>query len=492
MPGTEGADCPFWSADSRSIAFTASGKLQRIDIAGGSPQRLASTSVLRRGAWSADGTILFSTAVGPLFRTTASGGDPVPVTRLIPGHSSHTSPQFLPDGRHFLYWALGSAETFGIYLGSLEGGEPKRLAAADSFAAYMPPGMITFVRGTTLMAQHLDINRGILTGDPMRVADPVGSNANGTGNGGFSISADGRVAYRGGAGILRQLRWYDRAGKPVGVAGEPDPAALLYPELSPDGARVAFQRTLQNNFDVWLMDLVRGGVTRFTFDSTNDGRPVWSPDGMQIAFDSTKKGVENLYRKLSNGAGAEELLLETANNKFPQDWSKDGRFLLYGEADLKSGRNLWVLPITGNDRKPIAIVNTPFDELNGQFSPDGRWVAYETNESGRFEIVVQPFPEPTSKWQVSTAGGSQPRWRADGKELYFVAPDGKLMAAPITANATFSAGTPAPLFSVTLAPGLGANKQEYMVSRDGRFLINQPAETSTTTPITLLLNWRPE
>ena len=172
--------------------------------------------------------------------------------------------------------------------------------------------------------------------------------------------------------------------------------------------------------------------------------------------------------------------------------STDGRFLLYGEADPKTGRDLWALPVTGNDRKAITIVNTPFEELNGQFSPDGRWVAYETNESGRFEIVVQPFPAPTGKWQVSTGGGIQPRWRADGKELYFIAPDGKLMAASITAGATFAAGTPVALFPVTVPPGAGSNKQQYAVSRDGRFLINQPVETSNTTaPITLILNWKP-
>ena len=164
---------------------------------------------------------------------------------------------------------------------------------------------------------------------------------------------------------------------------------------------------------------------------------------------------------------------------------------MYREADPKTGGDLWVLPMTGNDRKPIPIVNTPFEELNGQFSPDGRWVAYETNESGRFEIVVQPFPAPTGKWQVSTAGGIQPRWRNDGKELYFISPDGKLMAASITAGTAFAAATPAPLFSVTLAPGAGSNKQQYAVSRDGRFLINQPVESATTAPITLILNWKP-
>jgi Tol biopolymer transport system component len=301
------------------------------------------------------------------------------------------------------------------------------------------------------------------------------------------------VAYRGGGAGLRQLKWYDRTGKVVGVAGEADSAALLYPELSPDGAQLVIQRTVQNNFDVWLMDLIRGGMIRFTSDPGIDTAPLWSPDGRRIAFASTRKGPVDLYVKPAGGAGAEEVLLETPNNKWPTDWSKDDRFLLYSENDPKTGRDLWALPTAGNDRKPIVVAKTQFEELNGQFSPDGRWVAYETNESGRFEIVVQPFPEPTSKWHVSTGGGIQPRWRADGKELYFIAPDGKLMAASITSTeATFARGAPAPLFSVTLAPGAGTNKQQYVVSRDGHFLINQPVETSITPPITLILNWHPD
>ncbi len=492
MAGTDGADYPFWSADSRSIGFFATGKLKRIDIAGGPPQALADTGGLHGGAWNADGTILFNASVsGPLSRIAASGGEPVAVTRLdSPRQTDHRFPQFLPDGRHFLFHALGTPEAAGIYLGSLDGGEPKRLAAADTAGAYLAPGMIAFVRQTTLMAQHLDLKRGELTGDPVSLADPVGSNA--FAFGGFSVSAAGQLAYRGG-GELRQLKWYDRTGKAVGVAGEPDSTSLLYPELSPDGGHVALVRTVQSNPDVWLMDLVRGGMTRFTFDPAVDIAPLWSPDGMRIAFGSTRKGPYNLYLKPSSGAGAEELLLETPNNKYAQDWSKDGRFLLYAEADPKTGRDLWGLPMTGNDRKPIVVVKTSFEELNGQFSPDGHWVAYETNESGRFEIVVQPFPVPSGKWQVSTGGGIQPRWRADGKELYFIAPDGKLMAASVTAaGVTFAAGTPVALFPASPVTGLGTNKQEYVVSRDGRFLINQPAEASTMTPITLILNWKPK
>jgi serine/threonine protein kinase len=489
MAGTEGADFPFWSADSHSIGFSAAGKLKRIDIAGGSAQELANTSVIRSGAWNANGIILFSPNFGPLLRIAAlGGGEPVTVTRLDPGRQiSHVNPHFLPDGRHFLFYAFGTPEASGIYLGSLDGGEPKRLAAADTAGAYLPPDMIVFMRQATLMAQHLDLKRGELTGDPIRLADPVGGPTN-IGLGGFSVSADGRVAYRSGEG-LSQLKWFDRTGKAMGVVGEPA-NNLLYPELSPDGGRVALQRMVQSNTDIYLLDLVRGGMIRFTFDPATDTAPIWSPDGTRIAFVSSRKGPYNLFLKPSSGAGTEELLLETPNNKFPQDWSKDGRYILYGETDPKTRRDLRALPMTGNDRKPIIVVKTPFEVLNGQFSPDGRWVAYETNESGRFEIVVQPFPVPTDKWQVSIGGGIQPRWRADGKELFFIAPDGKLMAASIAVSgATLVPGTPVALFLASPVPGAGTNKQEYVVSRDGRFLINQPVE-ALTTPITLVLNWK--
>jgi serine/threonine protein kinase len=493
LAGTEGADSPFWSPDSRSIAFFASSTLKRIDIAGGTPQTLTNTSDHSSATWSANGTILLripqSNTLGRI--AASGGGEPILATRPLPGQSNHGLPQFLPDSRHFLFAATGNPEVSGIYLGSLDGAEPKRLTAADSAGTYLSPEMIVFVRGTTLVAQHLDLKRWELTGDPVSLADNVAGILN------FPVSAssDGRVvAYRVGGGNLYQLKWYDRSGKILGVASQPDssPTTLL-PELSPDGTHVALQRLVRGNLDVWVMDLVGGGLRRFTSDPASDGTPVWSPDGMKVAFSSAgRKGpTANLYLKPTSGPGTEELLLETPNNKFTQDWSKDGRFLLYLELDPKTGRDLWALPITGNNRKPILVANTPSDELKGQFSPDGHWVAYQTNESGRFEIVVQPFPEPTSKWQVSTGGGIQPRWQNDGKELYFVAPDGKLMAASITTGATFAAGIPTPLFSVTPESAL-STKQQYTVSRDGRFLISQPVDSSTTPPITVILNWKPK
>jgi Tol biopolymer transport system component len=347
-----------------------------------------------------------------------------------------------------------------------------------------------------------------LTGEPVVVADPVGSDT--IVGGGFSLSTDGLLAYRSGAGALSQLRWYDRSGKALGAAAEPDSNNLLSPELSPDGLSVAASRVVEkNNPDVWLLDLVRKGWTRFTSDPAVDVGSIWSPNGNQIAFSSNRNGPLSLYLKPANSVHSEEPLVEqTANGKFPQDWSKDGRFLLYSETDPKTGFDLWALPMsgasanpsgrsgqkmTGTDREPIVIANTKFEEVSGQFSPDVRWVAYQTTESGQFQIVVQAFPIPTGKKQVSINGGSQPRWRADGKELYFIAPDGKMMAASFTSSGTsFATDTPVPLFAASLATGSGTYKQQYVVSRDGRFLLNEQREQSTNNVITLILNWRPK
>ena len=337
------------------------------------------------------------------------------------------------------------------------------------------------------MARRLDVARGELTGDPVTVADPVLE--------AFSVSTVGRVAYRApGSAERRQLTWFDRTGKNVGVAGEPDANNLLGPELSPDERHIAVDRTVQNNRDVWLMDLVRGGFTRLTSDAALDAAPLWSPDGTRIVFCSTRKGEYDIWIKPASGTGTEELLLGTPNVEYPLDWSKDGRFLLYARVDPKTGMDIWALPMTGNDRKPVVVSNTSFEERQGQFSPDGRWVAYETNESGSgFEIVVQAFPEPSGKWQVSTGGGIQPRWRADGKELYFIAPDGKLMAVPVAVlGSAFEAGKPVALFGTHIGVGTATWRAQYAVSRDGRFLINQVVEESTAAPITLILNWHPE
>ena len=499
LAGTEGAVYPFWSPDSRSIAFFAAGKLLRLDVVGGAPQVLATaagTSTGLTGSWSTDGTILFlQVTPGRLWRVAAMGGEPMAATELDPPRQiGHRRPQFLPDGRHFLFHAQGTSEAAGIYLGSLDGGAPTRLTAADSGGVFLPPDRVVFVRQGTLVARRLDLASGVLTGDPVTLADRVGEDPD-AGRGGFAVSGGGLVAYRAGGGASRQLTWVDRTGTAVGVADEPDANYLHGPELSPDGRRVAMWRTVQGNTDLWLLDVLRRGMPRLTFDAAADSVPVWSPDGMRLAFTSNRAGPFNLYVKASNGSGAEARLVDSPNPMVPQDWSKDGRWLLYYEVHPTTGRDLWTIDMTSPDHTPRVVANTPAQEALAQFSPDGRWVAYQTNESGRFEVVVQPFPEAGSKWQVSAAGGVAPRWRADGQELYFVAPDATMMAVPVrAAGASFDASTPVPLFPTRIVDGGASSmvRPQYAVARDGRFLINRPVADAAAAPITLILNWNPD
>jgi len=500
MPGTDGAAHPFWSADSRSIGFFASRKLYRIDVGGGPPQELADAPVGLGGAWSADDTILFAPSRDdrPLMRIAAKGGEPVEVTRLDPPRQiGHQSPKFLPDGRHFLFLANGSPSASGIYLGSLDGGAPKRLMASDVAAAYLEPNLVVFVQEGALMARRLDLVRGELTGAPMTLADVVGYDV-AFKLGAFSVSTDGHVAYQSHILTRDELFWVDRTGKESRVAvNQLDVNRLANPDLSPDGRRVAVTLDSQSNIDIWIMNLVGGGWTRFTDDAEVDAASVWSPRSTHIVFSSRRTGSPNLYLKTSNGPPGSETLLPGGARASPLDWSSDGRFLLYMLIDQKTRADLWALDMTGNQPKAQAVVNTPYDERNGQFSPDGHWLAYQTDETGRFEILAVSFPDQTEKSPVSTSGGTQPRWHPDGKELYFVAPDGELMAAPITFKnqadgSRMEVGVPVPLFRTRIiVSGAAANlKAQYAVSRDGRFLISQPAE-SATTPITLILNWKP-
>jgi eukaryotic-like serine/threonine-protein kinase len=253
-------------------------------------------------------------------------------------------------------------------------------------------------------------------------------------------------------------------------------------------------RTVQSNTDLWLRDLLRSGMTRMTFDAAAEIEAVWSPDGMRLAFASNRTGRYNLYVKASNGAGAEARLVDSPNILLPQDWSRDGRWVLYYEIHATNARDLAAIDMSSPDHTPRVVANTPAQEVLAQFSPDGRWVAYQTNESGRFEVVVQPFPNASGKWQVSTAGGAAPRWRADGRELYFLAPDATMMAVPVTtAGTSFEAGTPVALFPTRIVDGgtVTTVGPQYAVARDGRFLINQPVAVAAA-PITLILNWNPE
>ena len=501
LAGTEGAVYPFWSPDSRSVGFFADGKLKRLDIGGGAPQTLA-TAFPCGGTWNADGVILFTTTtVGPLFRVPATGGEAVAVTKLD-RQSNHRFPSFLPDGRQFLFYARGTPETGGIYLGSLDSAETQRLTAADTAGLYLPSGMagwLLWVRTGALVAQRLDLEVKALTGDPVTLADPVAFDATAAASA-VSVSALGLMAYREGGADGRQLAWFDGSGKALGAMGAPDKDNLTSPRVSPDGRRVAVYRTVQGNTDIWLLDGTR--TNRFTFDAALDRYANWSPDGRRIVFESNRKGHRDLYQKSSSGAGAEELLVESAQDKNPTGWSADGRFILYNSADPQTARDLWVLPM-GGDRKPWVFLKTRFEERFGQFSPDGRWVAYMSNESGRLEIYIRPFAAPAApggtgqaasgQWLVSTAGGIYPLWRHDGKELYYVGPNGEMMAAPITATGTtLQPGAPVALFPTRIYGGGVDNGlgRQYDVTRDGRFLINTVLDDGSS-PITLIQNWNP-
>ena len=340
LAGTDGARAPFWSPDSKSIGFFASEKLFRIDIGGGPPQALAPAQVAMGGAWNGDGTILFAqNTVSPLLKIPASGGEATAITKVDSPHQlGHRFPSLLPDGRRFLFYAAGERDASGIYLGSLDGDPPKRLTAADSSGAYLAPDRVAFLRQGDLVARELDVARGELTGDPVTLASQVGA---------FSVSASGVLAVRaGGAGRGARMTWFDRKG---GLELGP-PYAANTPELSPDGRHLVVDRTVRGNRDVWIVDLARDSVTPFTFHPAVDGFPMWSPDSTHIVFESTRNGTFDMWIRPSNGAGAEQLLLETPDAEWPLSWTKNGQFLLYQRTDLKATWDLWVMPMTGSDR----------------------------------------------------------------------------------------------------------------------------------------------
>ena len=517
LNGTEGARYPFWSPDGRSVAYFTENALRRLDLGGGVggvPETLASVVNGSGGTWSADGVILFASNVSatPLMRVPANGGAVAAVAALGPQQAAHLAPELLPDGRRFVFYVRGAPATAGIYLGALDGSATTRLTAADGGGTYLSAdqtspaqrassGWLLWVRAGTLVAQRLDVAKGALTGEQVTLADGVAVDARS--RIAVSVAATGLVAYRTGGGNHRQLTWMDRSGTVRGTIGDPD-GSLSNPRVSPDGRRVAVQRTVQGNEDIWLLDGAR--TSRFTFDPAVEFRPVWSPDGTRIAFMSNRTGGGDLYQKLTSGAGAEERIVTSDQIKNAYSWSADGRFLLYNSSDPQTNTDLWVVPMAG-DHTPSVFLKTPFREVMGVFSPDGRRVAYGSNESGRQEIYVRPFVPPSrdasadrakgaagAQWQVSTTGGAFPVWRPDGKELYYLNPAGAMMAAPITiTGAAVEPGTPVVLFSTRIAGG-GVEAQQgrqYDVAPDGRFLINTVPRDAPTAPITLLMNWNP-
>jgi eukaryotic-like serine/threonine-protein kinase len=498
LAGTEGATFPFWSPDSRSIGFFAGGKLKRIDIGGEMPVPLADAPVGMGGTWNRDDVIVFTPNMGnPLYRVAATGGDAVAVTKLnVPSQISHNFPRFQPDGQHILYFALGTDT--GIYITSLNRPETKKLLQADSPAIYAQPGYLLFSRQSSLFAQPFNPDREELTGKQIQIADSVEQHA-AYNLGAFSVSETGVLAYwTVGGASLHKLVWFERSGKEIGAVGEPQ-EDFIDPELSPDGRQVAVDQKItgvEGGNLVWLIEVARGVIRKFTNETKNQLFPVWSPDGSRIVFSTYRGRTWDIYQMPANGSGKAEILLESFDSRVPRfanDWSHDERFILYTQVDTKTSRDLWVLPMSGSERKPFTLVNTSFEEQNGQFSPDVRWIAYQSNESGRFEVYIQPFPGPGAKVRVSTNGGMQPRWHPDGNELFYIAADGMLMAAPIhIAGQTVSVGAPVSLFPSRIPRGgyMDIMRIQYAISRDGRrFLVNTEAETRAPSPITIVTNW---
>ena len=499
LAGTDGASFPFWSPDSRSIGFFANERLNRIDIDGGSLQVLARAPVGGGGAWSAEGVILFPAVPdAPIMRVSEAGGEAVILPGSEPGQGGNRFPQFLPDGRHFLYY-MADAPKRGVYVGTLDGPERRKLFDADSAAVFVPPALVLFIRAGTLVAQRFDPATLRLEGNAVALAEGV--NVDAVGVAAVSASGTGSIVYRiGSANRQRQLAWFDRSGKHLGNANTPDAGNPVNPSISPDGRLVAFNRSANGNADIWLLELGRGGISRFTSDPTPDVYPVWSPDGLWIVYGGAGGGQGfNLTRKSTGGSDTGSTLLDTADALIPMDWSRDGRFLLYRQIkqlvprqDSSIGSDIWALPMDGKGT-PFPVAQTKVDERIGQFSPDGRWVAFESDESGRYEIHVQQFPEPLMRTVVSIGGGLQPRWGPDGKELFYIALDGRLMSVALRFSSdgrTIEPAAPVPLFRARVGSTLdGGSGVEYIVSADSqRFLMNTLAEEAAA-PITVILNW---
>jgi serine/threonine protein kinase/Tol biopolymer transport system component len=495
LPGTGGASYPFWSPDSRTIAFFAEGKLKKIEAAGGPALILCDVFLARGGTWSNKNVIVWGGFGTGIFRVPAAGGNATVVT--APGKTSgagdHRFPWFLPDGRHFLYTdTVSNGAESGVYVADLESKDRKRVVAADSNAVYSPPGYLLFIRERTLMAQPFDAGKLQTTGDPVPVADQVDSQSTSAQNQ-FSISQNGVLAYtsgREGGGAL--LTWFDRSGKVTGTLGTPN--ALGWGAISPDGKTVAVQCIDQGLRDIWLHDLARGTASRFTLGPGSNGYPVWSPDGRHVAFYSQRDGIGRPFQRTTSGLGQDEVLSkpvgEPPTPTVVEDWSRDGRYLSLRTMNPNTKSDIWVLPLNPDkpgDWKPFPYLQTEFAEQFARLSPDGHWLAYTSDESKRNQIYVQSFPTPGGEWQVSTNGGERSIWGRDGKELYFLSLDGTMMVAEVKSGSKFETGVPKSLFNVRLARDIDP---WFDVSKDGRILIPVQVEQTAKAPITVVVNWQ--
>jgi serine/threonine protein kinase/Tol biopolymer transport system component len=522
LPGTENAAGLFWAPDNRHLGFSADGKLKTVDVTGGLPQALADSTVTVRGAWNADDVILFTQ--GPILnekgsslgRVQASGGQvsTVAISQTDPPSISTVQPRFLPDGRHFLYHLVtrtGTAFSTALYAGSIDSGSGTRvmtLSDANAMATFASPGFLVYTKAGTLMAQRFDVDRLTVIGDPVSIAEQVGP---------FAVSDSGVLIYasvpRNTLAVStpqRQFVWVNRSGQIERRIGLP--SAFTNPRLSPDGHRIAVQSLDGNNPDIFVVDIASGIPSRLTFDPAADGAPIWSPQSDRVLFNSSRgspvQTPSSLYERAASGTGEDIAVLPAKLNELntPLDWSRDGRYIVYGSVEvtqLRSGGDLWALPLFG-DRKPFPLVQShPSRAGAARLSSDGRWLAYTTNESGMNRVVVRPFPEiKNGTWQVPGGAGSEPKWRGDGRELFYLTPDRTMMSVAVSAKDNqIQFGQPVALFKTRLPPVSGGIGQSlFDVSDDGQhFLLNLRAEDQTgpqtpaaqalTPQLTVVVNW---
>ncbi len=493
LEGTEGASYPFWSFDGRSIGFFSDAKLKKVDAAGGPVQILCDASNARGGTWNRDGVIVFAPDVlGGLWRIPSGGGSPVELTKPDTSRSeaSHRWPVFLPDGKHFLYLAANFSRRPGInglFVASLDSAERQLVVETRSNAAYAEPGYLLYLRDRTLVAQPFDLRRNALHGEPRTLSvdvlyfPQVYRGVFSAGSGDVLVRQHGRGAH------LSQLTWFDRNGKPAGTVGQPSWYDNV--KLSPDGRRIAADQTdPEGSTDLWIQDPARDAITRLTFDPGLDVNPVWSPDGSRLLYSSNRSLIFRIYLKNADGTGSDEEIASAGDTEFrPLDWSHDGKSVL-----IKKDGSLLYLRWPGRELRPL--IEASWVVRSAQFSPDGRFVAYASNESGRMEVYVSPFPEMTSKWQVSSRGGEEPKWRRDESELFYLSPNGELMVAKVTAASSFEASSPVALFRVhRRQPVSSADLFSYDVSDDGqRFLIATKVAETSAAPLSVVLNWTSE
>jgi len=492
LVGTGGAAFPFWSPDGRSVAFYADGFLKRLDLDGGLVRTLARATVGVGGTWSRDGAILFvRNPASAIVRVSAEGGAAVEVTRLDAGHVGHAFPHFLPDGRHFLYYVTAVPDSRGIYLGQLDGSVSRRLLDADGGGVYTN-GHLLFIRQTNVIAQPFDAQRLELKGSPFQIADGVFGVAGGQAL--MLSAAAAAFAFRAGeARFARQFTWVDRAGNQIAIVGDRlgNPDGVSY---SPDRSQLVFFERGPTSSDLWMLDTRRGLVSRFTEDPDEDIFPLWARDGNRIIYTAVRNGQNSIYQRQIGTDRKELLIPPQPEPAFASDVSPDGRDLVYQRVDAKTGWDIWKLPL-GRDAKPEPVVQTDADERSARLSPDGRWVAFVANNSGVFEVYVQPFPGPGRRLQVSTKGGDQPQWRSDGAELFYIALDGRLTATsikPAADHQSIDVGPPLPLFVAQVGAVVNpVGAANYAPSVDGqRFLLNRLLRDAGGTPLRVVLNWR--